>query len=75
MIYVIEKLWWDPMENHNSHGYSVHSYVKTEEEAKVICEEAVHYTKSKYPLAYIKDEDRFVKLYRYELLEEFKEVK
>lgn len=33
MIYIVEKLWIDPMENHNAHGYELHSYVINEIEA------------------------------------------
>lgn len=38
MIYLIEKLWIDPMENHNAHGYSVHGYVTADSDAKRICD-------------------------------------
>ena len=65
MIYVIEKLWWDPMENHNSHGYEAYGYVETEEEAIEICKEVIPFTVSPYPLQYIKNEDSNVRLYRY----------
>lgn len=74
MIYVISKLWWDPLENYRAFDYDVHSYVDTEEEAIKICEQVIHYTVSKYPLSLIKDKDGFVKLYKYEPLENFKEV-
>lgn len=37
MIYVIERLWYDSMENHNSYGYTIIGYLSTEEKAKDFC--------------------------------------
>lgn len=37
MIYLIEKLWLDPMENHQADGYSPLGYVNTQAEAIHIC--------------------------------------
>ena len=36
--FLIEKLWIDEMENRNPCGYSPFGYVKTEKEAKDICD-------------------------------------
>jgi hypothetical protein len=38
MIYLIKKLWADPLENHDQYGYTAVGYVTTEEEAKAIVE-------------------------------------
>ena len=45
MIFLIEKLWTDPMENELSAaaGYSVEGYVKTENEARCIVKEGGEY--------------------------------
>ena len=37
-IFLIEKGWIDPMENHIADGYNPFSYVSTEKEAKEFCE-------------------------------------
>lgn len=44
MKYLIEKLWVDPMENHNADGYAPYGYADTEEEAKAFCAKGKTYT-------------------------------
>ena len=42
MIALIEKLWWDDLENRNSYGYEPFGYVETEEAAiKLVTEGGV----------------------------------
>ena len=43
-IFLIEKAWVDPMENRNACGYTIHSYMTNEEEAKTFCESKGYYT-------------------------------
>lgn len=69
-IYLIKKLWYDPMENHNSHGYREHGFVSTLTEAEWICAQKVHESESLYPLKYISDKNGFVPKYTYTELEE-----
>ena len=40
MIFLIERAWWDPLENRDDFGYEVIGYAKDEETAKRIVEEA-----------------------------------
>ena len=44
MIYLIQEIWVDPMENHNAHGYTVIGYVDTKEEAITFCLKGRVYT-------------------------------
>jgi len=44
MVYLIEKLWIDPMENRDAHGYSPYGYVTSEIEAKIICDGSKTFT-------------------------------
>lgn len=43
-IFLIEKLWLDPMENRKPYGYSPDCYVTTEEEAEAFCNQGRRYT-------------------------------
>lgn len=45
-IFVIEKIWINPLENYvgNAVGYSLHSYVNTNEEADEICKSGRDYS-------------------------------
>jgi len=36
-IFLIEKAWIDPMENHNADGYEPYAFTENEEEAKELC--------------------------------------
>lgn len=45
MKYLIEKLWFDSMENHNTHGYEVLGYLDSESEAKTFCSTGRMFTK------------------------------
>lgn len=48
MIYLIEKVWIDPMENHNFIGYGSIGYVETLEEAEKIVKEGKIFTQKDY---------------------------
>jgi hypothetical protein len=45
-VYLIEKIWVDPMENHNAVGYDPHTFRFSEAEAKLFCEKGRMYTKA-----------------------------
>ena len=54
MIYVIEKLWYDGLENHHSYGYEVIGYLPTEEQAKDFCNKGgVATGEQHYAFAYV----------------------
>lgn len=36
-MYIIKKIWIDPLENRNTYGYDIYGYVTTKEEALRIC--------------------------------------
>ena len=44
-IFLIQKGWIDPMENHNSTGYIPFGYMITEQEANMFCESEGFWTK------------------------------
>ncbi len=46
MIYLIEKVWIDPTENHNYVGYTPQGYVETIDEANKIVNEGYYYTET-----------------------------
>ena len=67
MVYLIEKLWIDPMENHNADGYLPHGYVISEDDAKIICENSrIFTTKDCWSLKYSGPKKEF----RYKELEQ-----
>lgn len=43
-IFLIEKAWFDPLENRVAHGYEVHSFVNSKVEAEQIVIEGGHFT-------------------------------
>lgn len=45
MKYLIEYLWFDPMENRDAHGYAIYGYLDTEEEAIEFCKQGKIYNK------------------------------
>ena len=47
-MYIIKKLWVDPMENRDAYGYDLVGFVDTKEEADKICNSSF-IPKSKYP--------------------------
>jgi hypothetical protein len=71
MIYLVEKLWIDSMENQNAHGYSPVGYVESEEEAIALTLEVVQVSVSPWPLKYANGGDP-VPRYRYKELQQFK---
>ena len=46
IIYLIEKIWVDPMDNHNAVGYAPHTFRFTAFEAKLFCEKGRMYTQA-----------------------------
>lgn len=69
MIYLIEKLWIDPMENTKACGYDPYAFVNTESAAKKICETSKAFTeKDCWEIKYTGP----LKQYRYKKIEYFK---
>ena len=75
-VYVIEKAWIDPMENHNAAGYNPIGFVTIEEEAKKIIRKGGYFTpKDCWIIRSMMDErmPKF-KYYRLELIVKKKDI-
>ena len=44
MIYLLEKMWVDPMENNHAYGYMPFAYAETKEVAEEVCASGREYT-------------------------------
>ena len=72
VIYLLEKIWIDPMENTHAYGYMPFAYADTEMEAKSVCASGRDYTaKDCWALEYA----GAMPQYRYTEIDNIKEIR
>lgn len=74
-IWLIEALWYDPLENRNAYGWDVIGYVETEAEAEAICtSEYISKSTSPWPLNYLTGfvHTQMIPIYRARPVEKFR---